>query len=75
MAGLSSLGSSIGVGSIAVFFVKRELRKIDRLDEAAAACRVANAETFATKEDLRETNARLDQVSNGLAEIRGRFQR
>ena len=75
LSGLSALGSSLGVGSMAVFFVKRELRKIDRLDEAAAACRVLNAETFATKDELRAVSNRLDAVSSSVAELRGRLQR
>ena len=75
LSGLSALSSSLGVGGLAVFFIKREFRKIDRLEETAAACRVLNAQTFATKDELRVVSSRLDVMSNSVAELQGRLQR
>ena len=75
LAGLSSLGSGCSAGAVLWFFVKRELQKLDAVQEAAADCRIQNAETFATKEELRGLYSRLNSLSEQLSELRGRFSR
>ena len=75
LAGLSSLGSGCSAGVVLWFFVKRELQKLDAVQEAAADCRIQNAETFATKEELRGLHSRLNSLSEQLSELRGRFSR
>lgn len=75
LAGLSSLGSGCSAGAVLWFFVKRELQKLDAVQEAASECRIQNAETFATKEEFHGLNSRLNLMSEQLSELRGRVSR
>ena len=75
LAGLSSLGSGCSAGSVLWFFVKRELQKLDAIQEAASECRIQNAETFATKEEVHALYTRLNLISEQLSELRGRLSR
>ena len=75
LAGLSSLGSGCSAGAVLWFFVRRELQKLDAVQEAASDCRIQNAETFATKEEVRGLYSRLNALSEQLSELRGRVSR
>lgn len=75
LAGLSSLGSGLSAGAVLWFFIKRELQKMDAIQEAASDCRIQNAENFATKEEVRVLYTRLNNLSEQLSELRGRLSR
>lgn len=75
LAGLSSLGSGCSAGAVLWFFVRRELQKLDAVQDAASECRIQNAETFATKEEIRALYTRLNNLSEQLSELRGRLSR
>ena len=75
LAGLSSLGSGCSAGAVLWFFVKRELQKLDAIQEAATESRIQNAETFATKEEVSGLYTRLNLISEQLSELRGRLSR
>ena len=74
--GLTSLGGYGLMGSVIVWFIKREFTslkaRIDCFEKAQHACQISNVKEFATKAVLAKVWERVDENTEDIATIKGK---
>gem|GEM_PF-4242135 len=75
---LTSLGGYGLMGSVIVWFIKREFtslkERIDCFEKAQHACQISNAKEFATQADLAKVWERVDEHAEDIALIKGKME-